>query len=140
MTLAASGFIGTIAAALVPTEALARLIHPETLPGWVFLAALPILLTLVGHLAVSPIMMAVFFGSILAAMPELPADMTLVALALSCGWALSMNTAPFASVVLLTSQVTGIPATTLTWRWNLRFSFAAAVALTLIFFVLTGGR
>ena len=139
MTLGCSGFIGAIAAALVPIEALSHLLQPQVVPGWVFLAALPLLLAVTGHLAVSPIMMAVFFGSVLGALPQLPAEPTLVALALACGWALSMNAAPFSAVVLLTAQVTGIRATTLTWRWNLPYALAAALTLTAVFYLLTGG-
>lgn len=140
MTLGMSAYIGVAAAALVPAAELAEAVGIDRLPQWLFLAALPVLLVMVGHLAVSPIMMAVFFGSILGAVPHLPADPTLVALALSCGWALSMTATPFASVVLLTAQATGIPTTTLTWRWNWAFALAAEAVLALVFWLLTGGR
>ncbi|MEC9368681.1 MAG: hypothetical protein VX871_08310 [Pseudomonadota bacterium] len=139
MTLGMSAYIGVVAAALVPAAALADALGIDRIPAWMFLASLPVALTIVGHLAVSPIMMAVFFGSILGAVPHLPADPSLVALAISCGWALSMTATPFASVVLLTSQATGIPITTLTWKWNWTFALVAGAVLAAIFYLLTGG-
>ena len=91
------------------------------------------------QLALSPIMMAVFFGSVLGALPDLPADPTLTALAIASGWSLSMTCSPFASVVILLTRLTGKSGPTLTYYWNTPFTLMAAGALALSFWLLTGG-
>jgi hypothetical protein len=94
----------------------------------------------VSYLGVSPIMMAVFFGSILGALPVLPVDPTLAALSISSGWALSMTTSPFATVVLMVSNLSGARPLKLSVGWNTSFSALALVTLSMVFFILTGGR
>jgi hypothetical protein len=140
VTLACSGYVGRAAAELVPAAALADLIGLDALPGWVFLAAVAVGVAALAQLALSPIMMAVFFGSLLGSLPSLPASPTLTALAISCGWALSMTCAPFASIVLLMTRMTGHPGTRLTWAWNSGFTALAVITLTAAFSLLTGGR
>jgi hypothetical protein len=74
-------------------------------------------------------MLAVFFGAIIAEMPILPVDVTWAALAISCGWALSMTSSPFATTILLNAQITGHPGTRTTWGWNWRFNILALAVL-----------
>ena len=81
-------------------------------------------------------MMAVFFGSLFGSLPELPADPTLIALSISCGWALSMTFSPYATVILLISRTTDIPGRRLTWDWNLTFTLIAAMLLFGVFAIL----
>ena len=140
VTLACSGFIGRAAAGLVPAEELASALRLEAMPDYLLLSLLPVALSLLSLLGLSPIMMAVFFGTLFGSLSVPPADPTLIALAISCGWALSMTFSPFATVVLLTARVGGIRPTKQTWRWNLAFSAIAAAALVPIFALITGGR
>jgi len=140
ITLACSGFVGRVAAALIPAEAVANFLSLDALPDFVFLSLLPVAVSALSLLALSPIMMAVFFGSLIGSLPIPPADPTLTALAISCGWALSMTVSPFATVVLLINRVGGIPTRRLTWQWNLVFGLLAAAALVPVFALLTGGR
>jgi hypothetical protein len=140
ITLACSGYVGRVAAALIPAAAWADVLGLDALPDFVFLALLPVAIALLSLLALSPIMMAVFFGSLLGSLPVMPADPTLTALAVSCGWALSMTFSPFATVVLLINRMSGIPPRFLTWRWNLVFTLLAGAALVPVFAFLTGGR
>lgn len=140
ITLAASGFIGRAAAGLTPAAEVAQALGLADLPDWWLLALLPPFLTLFSLLALSPTMMAVFMGSFFAALPVLPADPTLIAFSISCGWALSMTFSPFATVVLIVSRGSGIPALTLTWGWSLGFTLIAALLLFPVFFLLTGGQ
>jgi hypothetical protein len=139
VTLAASGFIGRAAAGLTPAAEVANALGLATMPDWLLLALIPPFLSVVSLLALSPTMMAVFMGSFFAALPVLPAAATLLAFSISCGWALSMTFSPFATVVLLIARGSGIPATTLTWRWSLGFTLIAAFLLFPVFFLLTGG-
>ena len=140
ITLACSGYVGRVGAALIPAEAWARALGLETMPDFVFLSLLPVTIALLSLLALSPIMMAVFFGSLIGSLPVLPADPTLIALAISCGWALSMTFSPFATVVLVINRIGGIASRDLTWNWNFRFTLLAAAALVPVFALLTGGR
>ena len=129
-----------VAATLIPAEGLARFLGLDAMPDFVFLSLLPVAVAALSLLALSPIMMAVFFGSLIGGLPVLPADPTLIALAISCGWALSMTFSPFATVVLLIDRVGGIAPRRLTWQWNLGFTVLAAFALVPVFALLTGGR
>lgn len=140
VTLACSGFVGRAAAALIPAEQVAAALDLYALPAYVFLSLIPVTIAVLSYLALSPIMMAVFFGSVLGSLPVLPADPTLTALSISCGWALSMTFAPFATVVLLVSRANNYPALTLSLVWNLWFTLAAAAALVPVFWLLTGGQ
>lgn len=139
ITLAASGFIGRISAGMIPAENLANILGLYVMPDYLFLSLLSIAMIPVSYLGVSPIMMAVFFGSILGALPILPADPTLVALAISSGWAVSMTTSPFATVVLMISRLNNISPLLLTLRWSGMFSVLALCLLSAMFFVITGG-
>ncbi|MDX1780314.1 MAG: hypothetical protein R3256_03250 [Thalassovita sp.] len=140
VTLAASGFIGRAAAGLTPAAEVAEYLGLATMPDWLMLALIPPFLTLFSLLAVSPTMMAVFMGSFFAALPALPADATLIAFSISCGWALSMTFSPFATVVLLVANASGIPARKLTWGWSFGFTVIAAVVCFPVFYLLTGGH
>ena len=140
ITLACSGYVGVVAATLIPAETLARFLGLDAMPDFVFLSLLPVAVAALSLLALSPIMMAVFFGSLIGGLPVLPADPTLTALAISCGWALSMTLSPFATVVLLIDRVGGIPPRRLTWQWNFTYTVLAALALVPVFAALTGGR
>ena len=136
ITLACSGFIGRAGAELVPAETLADAIGLQSLPAWLFLTGTAVSVALLSQLALSPIMMAVFFGAILGALPALPADPTLTALAIATGWSLSMTCSPFASVVILLTRLTGKSGATLTYRWNTPFTLASAAALAACFWLL----
>ena len=140
VTLATSGYIGRAAAGLTPANAVAEALGLAAMPDWMMLALIPSFTALISLFALSPTMMAVFLGSFFAALPVLPADATLIAFSISCGWALSMTFSPFATLILIVSRASGIPISTLTWRWNLLFTTFAATLLLQVFFLLTGGH
>ena len=140
VTLATSGFLGRAAAGLTPAAAVAEALGLSTIPIWLLLALIPSFTAIISLLALSPTMMAVFLGSFFAALPVLPADPTLIAFSISCGWALSMTFSPFATVILIVSRASGLPISTLTWGWNLLFTAFAALFLFPVFYLLTGGQ
>ena len=72
---------------MVPAEYLANNLGLMLLPDYMVLICLAVVMMPFSWLGVSPIMMAVFFGSLLGSLPVLPVDPTLAALAISCGWA-----------------------------------------------------
>ncbi|MEP5809360.1 MAG: hypothetical protein ABJL55_03845 [Roseibium sp.] len=136
-SLGASGFIGIMAAALAPVAQIAEAVDLTTIPGWLFLAALPVIITLGGQLALSPIMVVVFLASIIRELTDIPVSQTMIAFSLASGWALSMTASPNATATLLISGVCGVPPTTLTWRWNGWYAFFCFLVFCLFFFVLT---
>lgn len=133
VTLACSGFLGRAGAGIVPGDELVSGLGLYMMPDWLLLGLIPVSLIVFSLLAFSPIMMAIFFGSLFGGLEVMPADPTMIALAISCGWALSMTFSPFATVVLLIQRVSGIPSRKLTFSWNLAFTTAAALFLLLFF-------
>ena len=135
--IACAGFIGTLAANLVPTAEVASAIGLAQQPGWLVLFILTALVWLFGQVGLSPITMAVFLGSLVAELPELPVDVTLAALAIAAGTAVCTTGAPFSSGAVMLARATGLPATTITWRWNGSYTLVALVMLGLIYALLT---
>jgi hypothetical protein len=136
MALGLSGFIGRILAEVLPVERLTALLDLTAVPGWIFLSLLPILITIGGQIALSPIILVVFIGQAIQSFSTLPADPTHIVFALSAGWAISMFASPNATATLLISATSNIPPTTLTWRWNLRYGAICYVVLVGIFAIL----
>ncbi|MEM1198138.1 MAG: hypothetical protein AAGI06_02405, partial [Pseudomonadota bacterium] len=135
--ISCAGFIGTAGAFLVPADQLAALVEAWAVPGWMFMLGLSVLVLIAGHVALSPITMAVFLGSVVAHMPSVPVDITLCALAIAAGTAISSLGAPFASAVLMLSKASGYPTTTLTWSWNGLNTLLSVAALGVIYIVYT---
>jgi hypothetical protein len=136
IALGLSGFIGRALADVLPMETLTVQLDLAGVPGWLFLASLPILITLGGQIALSPIILVVFIGQVVQSIPSLPADPTHIVFALSAGWAISMFASPNATATLLISATTNIPPTRLTWGWNLRYGLLCYAILVVIFTVI----
>jgi hypothetical protein len=81
-------------------------------------------------------LMVTFLGSLLSALPDSGLDPTLLGLSFVLGWTLNLTASPFGATALVLGRVTGIPGTTLSWRWNGYFSIAAygVVAAALVIF------
>jgi hypothetical protein len=131
-----AGFIGTLAAKLVPAADLASQIGLAGQPGWLVLWALSLTVWLFGQLGISPIAMAVFLASLVAELPDMPVDMTLAALAIAAGTAVCSTGAPFSSGALMLARATGYSSFTLTWRWNGAYTLIAMAVLALVYAVL----
>ena len=136
VTLGLSGYIGRTAVSVLPTDDIAHWLDLSTVSAPLFLAALPVVITLGGQIALSPILMVVFFGELLGQIPDLPADPTMIVFALSVGWALSMSASPNATATLLISATSGIPPKTLTWHWNGTYALLCYAAFVAIVFAL----
>lgn len=139
VTLGCAGFVGIAAAALVPADQVAEAIGLDGWPAWVFMLAMTMAVVALSQFALSPIMMAVFFGAVLGALPDLPAGPTLSALAVAAGWSVATTSSPFASGVILLTRMTGHPGTELTYRWNARFTGLSVLALAVAYWLITGG-
>ena len=139
LTLAASGYLGRVGAALIPADAVEGFVAAIGLPQWGWLTVLPIVMVLLSYLAVSPIMLAVFFGSLFGALPALPTDATWLALSISCGWSVTMTASPFATVALLLAKQNEVSGARLTLGWNGPFTLASLALVAAFFYWLTGG-
>lgn len=137
IALGLSGFIGRALADVLPISQAAAHVDFSTIPAWAFLAALPVLITIGGQIALSPIMLVVFLGQVIQSLPTLPADPTHIVFALSAGWALSMFASPNATATLLIAATTRIAPTTLTWQWNLRYAGLCYLVFVMVFVVLS---
>ena len=140
ITLACSGFIGRAAASLVPAEKLISSIGVGLIPDFMFLSLLPLAITLLSFLALSPIVTSVFLGSVLGSLEVLPIDATLLAISISCGWALAMTVSPFVTLVLVMVRASGHPGLTLSLKWNLAFAWVSTAMLVPVFWFLTNGQ
>ena len=114
---------------------LAGLIRLDGIPPLVIYLVAAAIVPLASNIAVPPIFTVTFLGSLYSALPAPPGDPTLLGLAFALGWALNLSASPFGATALVLSRITGIPATTLSWRWNGWFTViayaivAAALAL-----------
>ena len=138
LILGLSGFIGICLAAVIPTEAAAELVRAIGGGDRLLLALLPLLIYLGAQFGLTPIISVIVLASVLGTMPQLPADPTLLALSLACGWALAMIGGPFSSLVLLLSRISGYSPTRIAWGWSAPYSGLAALVLALLFGVLAG--
>jgi hypothetical protein len=133
-----AGYIGTLAAKLVPAGDVAAGIGLAGQPGWLVLWALTVTVWVFGQLGLSPIAMAVFLASVVAELPNMPVDMTLAALAIAAGTAVCSTGAPFSSGALMLARATGYSSFTLTWRWNGAYTLIAMAVLAAVYAVLAG--
>jgi len=136
VALGLSGFIGRAIALSLPIDQWADFLDLSKIPAWLFLALIPVFLSLGGQIAMSPILLIVLFGEILHALPNWPTGAWQIAFALSTGWALSMMSAPNASATLLLASSVQIPPTVLTWHWNLKFAVLCYLLLVPIYAVI----
>ena len=131
-----AGFIGTLAAKLVPAADVAAQIGLAGQPGWLVLWALTVAVWVLGQVGLSPIAMAVFLASLVAELPDMPVDMTLAALAIAAGTAVCSTGAPFSSGALMLARATGYSSFTLTWRWNGPYTLIAMTVLAVFYAVI----
>lgn len=139
VSLGCAGFIGTVAAALVPAEQVAQALSVENMPGWIFLSLLSLFVWLMGQIALSPITTAVFLGSLVTELGTVPADPASVVLAIASGCAICTLGAPFASGTLMLARASGYSGIELTWKWNLAYTLASMAVLAVVYALLTSG-
>ena len=139
VSLGAAGFIGTVAAALVPAEQVAAALSVAEMPGWIFLSLLSLFVWLGGQVALSPITTAVFLGSLVTELGTIPVDPTSAVLAIAAGTAICTIGAPFASGTLMLARASGYSGVELTWTWNLPYILVSMAVLAGVYAVLASG-
>lgn len=125
VTLAIAGYIGLVAAQLVPAAAVATALHLDALSPPALYALVMAMIPLASNLALHPILLVTFLGTVLGSTPALGLDPTLLGLALAIGWSLNLTASPFSASSLVLARATGIRGTTLAWGWNGLFSIGA---------------
>ena len=122
IVLGLSGFIGVCVAAIIPAETVAEWLNRAEIAPRFLLSVLPVLIYAGAQVGITPIISVIVLASVFGAMADLPADPTLLALSLACGWALAMVGGPFSSLALLLSRISGYSPTRIAWGWSLPYS------------------
>lgn len=136
LTLSAAGFCGIVAAALVPAETLAAALDLARVEPFFVYAGIAAVIPILSNFGLPPMFAVTFLGGALVATPGLDYDPTLLGSSLALGWALNLTASPFGASSLILTRSTGIPGTTLSWRWNGLFSLLAygvCVAMLFVF-------
>lgn len=133
-TLGLAGFTGILAATLVNREWLAVELA-QWLPAPIVLyLAVSALVPLASCIGLPPMMTVTFLGGLLASLPDVPLNASLLGLSLLVGWSLNLTGSPFGATSLLLSRVAGISGVVHAWRWNGLFTLlswcVAALVLT----------
>ncbi len=125
VTLSSAGYIGIVAAGLADAPALAEWSGITGLPAIAAYVGVMTLVPLLSNLAIPPMLTVTFLGSLYSALPDSHLEPTLLAASMALGWALNLTASPFGATALILSRITGIPGTTLSWKWNTGFTLSA---------------
>ena len=125
LTLSAAGYTGLVVGGLVPANQFAAAVGLADMPPVLLYILVAAIVPIASNAAMHPILVVTFLGSILTATPTLNVDPTVLGLAFVLGWALNLTASPFSAGSLVLARATGIPGTTLSWRWNGIFSLVA---------------
>ena len=118
MTLSVAGYAAIVATGIIDARATAEMLGLTAVAPLAIYVAIIVIIPVLSNAALPPMFSATFLASFLSAAPGLGTDPSLVALALIMGWALNLTASPFSATSLVLGRVTGIPGTTLSWRWN----------------------
>ncbi len=137
LTLSVAGYSGIMAAGLTDAEALASWIGLDVIPPLAIYLAVAAIVPLASNLAIPAMLVVTFLGSLFSALPQLDLDPTLLGFSLIIGWGLNLVGSPFSATSLVLARVTGIPGTTLSWRWNGLYSLISYGISAIFLAVLT---
>ena len=137
VTLSSAGYIGIVAAGLADAPALAEWAGLTGLPAIAAYVGVMTLVPLLSNLAIPPMLTVTFLGSLYSALPDSHLEPTLLAASMALGWALNLTASPFGATALILSRITGIPGTTLSWKWNTGFTLAAWAWAAMVLFAVS---
>lgn len=119
--LLATGYLGLILVELIPTDSVRSLIGTLDLSPAGLCAAIALLIAAFSMVGVSPMITGtVCVGAVLGAGVDIPYPMLL--LAALTGWAIGMMLSPVTATMIVTSAISGRPASQVGWRWNGAFT------------------
>lgn len=135
LTLATGSFCGLMLAGLIDPAAAAGFLRLDRLPVEAIYPIAVAIVPLLSNLALPPILVATFFGSLLINVPGLDLDPTLLGFSFVMGWCLNLTGSPFGATALVLSRATGVSGTTITWRWNGVFTLVSYLVIVAALFV-----
>ena len=135
LTLATGGYCGLMLAGLVDPATVAGLLRLDRLPVEAIYPLAVAIVPLLSNLAMPPILVATFFGSLLIKVPGLDLDPTLLGFSFVMGWCLNLTGSPFGATALVLGRATGVRGTTITWRWNGWFTLVSYLVIVAALFV-----
>jgi hypothetical protein len=119
--LLATGYVGLILVELIPTESVRSLIGTLDLSPAGLCAVIVLLIAAFSMVGVSPMITGtVCVGAVLGAGVDVPYPMLL--LSALTGWAIGMMLSPVTGTMIVTSSISGRPASQVGWRWNGAFT------------------
>lgn len=122
-------FLGTVVAAFIPPERMARLVESIPLPPVAVLILAAWSVMLLSQIGISQIVSVTIMGGALASLAAHGLPPVAVASGLMGAWALSVCATPVGAVVLSVSRLAGVPMRQIARQWNGRFVTLGAVLL-----------
>ena len=135
LTLATGGYCGLMLAGILDPTSTAEVLRLRELPPETLYLLAVAIVPLLSNLALPPILVATFFGSLLISLPDLALDPTLLGFCFVMGWCLNLTGSPFGASALVLGRATGIRGTTLTWKWNGLFTLASYAVIACAVFL-----
>lgn len=127
--LSSAGFIGMLFSTLVPAEMLGAALSLLPLPAWLVPAFAMALVIGPGLVGINPIVSVTIIASAFHAAPDLGVPAVVLAVALSAGWTLAMNSSPLTASALILGDLVNRSAREVTLVWNGRFTLIGFLML-----------
>lgn len=128
--LCSAGFIGNVAAALVPGLLGEDFIDFESLPVWFVPVVCLWLIPILGQLGMNPLLSVVVLGALLPDLDMLDLSPIAVGVAFTAGWSMTGATSPFTATTMLVGRIANVPALKVGVVWNGIYSLVLGVILT----------
>jgi len=124
----ATGYLGLILVELIPMDSVRSLIGTLDLSPAGLCAVIVLLIAAFSMVGVSPMITGtVCVGAVLGTGLDIPYPMLL--LSALTGWAVGMMLSPVTATMIVTSAISGRPASQVGWRWNGAFTITFTVLM-----------
>jgi hypothetical protein len=123
-----AAFCGVLIAVLLPEGSIAAILQ-QILPIAVIPALCLVLVVLTGQVGLNPLLSVTVIASTLTDAAEIGIDPTILAVALTAGWGLSVGSSSAAAATMMVGRMTGASAWTVGTRWNGGFTLAATATV-----------
>ncbi|MCH8551010.1 MAG: hypothetical protein LAT62_03670 [Natronospirillum sp.] len=116
--LAAAGFLGSVATAMINVDQVVWLLTLLHLQGLPLLIAAMVLTILLGQIGFNPIVSVTLLAAALQPVELFGLTQELLALGLMSAWCLTVNSSPFTISVAVTARLSGVTPRYLAYHWN----------------------
>ena len=137
-TLGLAGYMGLLGAKLVDRDWIVGAADLDGSNPAIVCIAVTAIIPLASCLGLPPMMTVTFLGGLLASIPELSINPTVLGMSLLVGWSLNLTGSPFAATSLILSRVIGVSTIDYAWRWNGVFTLLSWAVVASVIYVLTG--